>query len=116
MTRTAFGGQVNSVIEYLAADDITLAPETSVDEHGDSVYGTAQPYKARFEEEQYLFTDANGDTNQIDAVAYVAPSVTVSRRSRLVYDGESFKVHSIKRHYDLFGLVFRKLRLQRIAT
>lgn len=103
------------MIEELMVESVTVEPFQSTNEHGVATYGASVSAKARFELKNVTFTNADGDQAQSDAIAYLPASVNAVIKSRLTYDGETYRVEQRKTHSDLDGPVFQRLMLERLV-
>lgn len=71
---------------------ITLYASTSLDDYGRESFGTATSVKARVEIVNKSQLLPNGDVKQIDAIAFVKPSVTIDNDDKVTYNSVNYKV------------------------
>jgi hypothetical protein len=71
---------------------ITLYNSSSVDDYGRETFGSATSVKGRVEIVNKSLLLPNGDVKQIDAIAFVKPSVTIDNDDKVTYNSVNYKV------------------------
>lgn len=71
---------------------ITLYTRSSYNKYGKLVVGSGTSYKARFQRHTKDILSATGEVIHIEAIVYVAPSVTVNVNDKVTFSGTDYKV------------------------
>jgi len=79
------------VTNYLT-QSAQLIKKTGTDAYSKPTYATAVNIKCRVDEKIKIIKNTQGDTIQIDATAFIEPSVDIDNDDKFTYNGRNYKV------------------------
>ena len=91
-------------MKHLMRQSVTVYPTSTVDDYNRETWTGGVSQKGRVELKTIVLKDEKGEEIQADAACFLATLVTgFSIGSRIDYDGESYRVLTLKSNVDSLG-------------
>lgn len=99
-------------MKHFFNDALTIYLESSKDEYGRESWGGGLAVNGRFVESSHSLRNSKGEVITADALAHLPDDTVIAIGSKVVFDGNNYKVIKINKPKDGIGVRFLKVYLE----